>query len=65
MSADLEVHCCATRFRRRFALALAGLGRAFAQGTASINARMQGDFAPVHDPCIIKQGETYYVFCTT
>ena len=35
------------------------------QDAGSINARMQGDFAPVHDPCIIKQGDTYYVFCTT
>ena len=26
---------------------------------------MQGDFAPVHDPCIIKQGDTYYVFSTS
>jgi arabinan endo-1,5-alpha-L-arabinosidase len=45
-------------------LALAGLGRA-AHRAGSINSRMQGDFAPVHDPCIIKQGDTYYVFCTT
>ena len=26
---------------------------------------MQGDFAPVHDPCIIRQGDTYYVFSTS
>lgn len=41
------------------------IGRAGAQGSGSINARMQGDFVPVHDPCIIKQGDAYYVFCTT
>jgi arabinan endo-1,5-alpha-L-arabinosidase len=45
-------------------LAAAGLGRAAAD-PGSINARMQGDFAPVHDPCIIRQGETYYVFSTS
>lgn len=33
--------------------------------TPSINARMAGDFVPVHDPCIIKQGDTYFLFCTT
>jgi arabinan endo-1,5-alpha-L-arabinosidase len=45
-------------------LALA-MSRAVAQDTGSINSRMQGDFVPVHDPCIIKQGDTYYLFCTT
>ena len=44
------------------ALALAGIRSALAQAAGSINERMQGDFAPVHDPCIIKQGDTYYVF---
>ena len=45
-------------------LALAGVGRA-AESAGSLNARMQGDFAPVHDPCIIREGDTYHVFCTT
>ena len=30
----------------------------------SLNERMSGDFAPVHDPCIIKVGDTYHLFCT-
>lgn len=30
----------------------------------SINARMTGDISPVHDPCIIQEGDTYYLFCT-
>ena len=46
-------------------LALAGIRSALAQAAGSINERMQGDFAPVHDPCIIKQGDTYYVFSTS
>jgi arabinan endo-1,5-alpha-L-arabinosidase len=46
-------------------LSLAGLRGAFAQAGASINERMHGDFAPVHDPCIIKQDDTYYVFSTS
>ncbi|HWA91444.1 MAG TPA: arabinan endo-1,5-alpha-L-arabinosidase [Rhizomicrobium sp.] len=29
-----------------------------------INDRMTGDLSPVHDPCMIKQGDTYYVFST-
>lgn len=45
-------------------LALAGIGRAIAQA-GSINARMQGDFSPVHDPCVIKQGDAYYLFSTS
>ncbi|HEY0282352.1 MAG TPA: arabinan endo-1,5-alpha-L-arabinosidase [Rhizomicrobium sp.] len=26
---------------------------------------MTGAISPIHDPCIIKDGDTYYVFCTT
>jgi arabinan endo-1,5-alpha-L-arabinosidase len=39
----------------------AWLGNASA---ASINERMTGNFSPVHDPCIIKVGDTYHLFCT-
>src|SRR5687767_7694687 len=46
-------------------LALAGIGRAFAKDPATINSRMQGDFAPVHDPCIIRHRDSYYLYCTT
>jgi arabinan endo-1,5-alpha-L-arabinosidase len=31
----------------------------------SINARMTGDIAPVHDPCLIKEGGTYYLYGTS
>lgn len=34
-------------------------------GPQALNPRLSGDIAPVHDPCIIRQGDTYYVFCTT
>jgi arabinan endo-1,5-alpha-L-arabinosidase len=30
----------------------------------SLNERMSGDFAPVHDPCIVKAGGLYHLFCT-
>ncbi|MFN3536479.1 MAG: arabinan endo-1,5-alpha-L-arabinosidase [Brevundimonas sp.] len=48
---------------------LAGLS-ACAAGPAlapapSINTRMSGDFSPVHDPCIIRQDDTFYLFSTT
>lgn len=41
------------------------LPSAFAAVQGSINERMRGDISPVHDPCIIREGDTYYVFCTT
>ena len=31
---------------------------------ASINERMTGNLSPVHDPCIIKAGDTYHLFCS-
>lgn len=34
-------------------------------GGQSINARMTGDIAPVHDPCLLKAGETYYLYGTS
>jgi arabinan endo-1,5-alpha-L-arabinosidase len=33
-------------------------------GQTGLNERLAGDIAPVHDPCIIKQGDTYHLFCT-
>jgi arabinan endo-1,5-alpha-L-arabinosidase len=30
----------------------------------SLNERMSGDLSPVHDPCIIKAGDTYHLFST-
>lgn len=36
-----------------------------AQAAPSLNDRMTGDLSPVHDPCIIKQGATYHLFCTS
>jgi arabinan endo-1,5-alpha-L-arabinosidase len=38
---------------------------AWAQTPRPINDRMSGDITPVHDPCIIREGDTYYVYCTT
>jgi arabinan endo-1,5-alpha-L-arabinosidase len=38
-------------------------GGAFAQAP-SLNQRMAGEFAPVHDPSIIRQDDWYYVFST-
>ncbi len=63
MSADSRVSLA----RREFLGGAAALAAAaaFAQSAGSLNQRMSGDFAPVHDPCIIKQGEWYYVFATT
>ena len=55
---------------RRHALA-GGLGTAAlaaspaALAAASLNDRMTGNLSPVHDPCIIKQGATYHLFCTS
>jgi arabinan endo-1,5-alpha-L-arabinosidase len=30
----------------------------------SMNERLTGDLSPVHDPCVIKQGKTFHLFCT-
>src|SRR3569623_964258 len=35
-----------------------------AEAPPSINAEMTGDLVPTHDPVMIKQGDTYYVFST-
>lgn len=49
---------------------LAGAGftcaamRVWSAPASSLNDRMSGDFAPVHDPCIIKADGIYHVFCT-
>ncbi len=38
---------------------------AWGAAPASMNDRLTGDLTPIHDPCIIKCGDTYYVYCTT
>lgn len=49
---------------------LAG-GAAIAAGAGAVvqaqtlNDRLAGDISPVHDPCIIKEKETYHLFCTS
>jgi arabinan endo-1,5-alpha-L-arabinosidase len=47
------------------ACTLAGLSARSDAQASSINERMHGDFAPVHDPCIIKHSDAFYVFSTT
>ena len=39
--------------------------RADAQILQPLNPKLTGDLYPIHDPCIIKSGDTFYVFCTT
>ncbi|HEX4269962.1 MAG TPA: arabinan endo-1,5-alpha-L-arabinosidase [Rhizomicrobium sp.] len=59
--------------RRVLGVAAAMTGGAFLAGRLGhaqaepqpLNSRLTGDISPVHDPCIIRQGDTYYVFCTT
>ncbi|MGN6376764.1 MAG: arabinan endo-1,5-alpha-L-arabinosidase [Sphingomonas sp.] len=33
-------------------------------GAATLNAQLSGDLVPTHDPAIIRQGDTYYVYNT-
>jgi len=50
------------------AVVAAGLGIRLGRAQTApqpLNSRLSGDIAPVHDPCIARQGSTYYVFCTT
>jgi arabinan endo-1,5-alpha-L-arabinosidase len=53
--------------RRTVLLGLAGLrvSSGLAQGPAPLIPELTGDLYPVHDPCIIKADDTYYLFCTT
>jgi arabinan endo-1,5-alpha-L-arabinosidase len=52
----------------RISLALSGTlclpAAARAAASASLNERLSGDLAPVHDPCIIRADGSYHVFCT-
>lgn len=55
--------------RRSFLTQLAAAGllpasRALAADAPSANARMSGDYAPVHDPCIVKADGLYHLFST-
>ncbi|TGX54398.1 arabinan endo-1,5-alpha-L-arabinosidase [Sphingomonas gei] len=36
-----------------------------APAPASLDARLAGDIAPVHDPAIIREGDTFYLFTTS
>lgn len=51
-----------------FAIALAfaptGASAQTAPAESSLNARLSGDLTPVHDPVIIREGDTYHVFST-
>jgi arabinan endo-1,5-alpha-L-arabinosidase len=38
---------------------------ALARGVPPLNDRLAGDLSPVHDPVVIRQGDIYYLFCTT
>ena len=54
---------------KTFILAAAALGVAMPGGAqppseSAMNARIAGDIAPVHDPVIAREGDTYYVFST-
>jgi arabinan endo-1,5-alpha-L-arabinosidase len=53
---------------RRHALAGAAAAAAAphpAGATPSLNDRLTGNLSPVHDPCIIRQGGAYHLFCTS
>jgi arabinan endo-1,5-alpha-L-arabinosidase len=47
-----------------FAWSAGAWTKACADGPATLTDRLAGDLTPVHDPCIIKQGDTYHLFCT-
>src|ERR1700729_3252008 len=56
--------------RRSVLLAGAGLatlpfGAGHVQTLPPLNPKLTGDLYPIHDPCVIKGGDTFYVFCTT
>ena len=70
MNWDLPQATGPTFTRRSVLLASAGLAAlpfnfAGAQTLAALNPKLNGDLYPIHDPCIIKDGGMFYVFCTT
>jgi arabinan endo-1,5-alpha-L-arabinosidase len=52
--------------RRGFVLASLAAGGCAAAGlrTAALPEALSGNISPVHDPCIIRAGDTYHLFCT-
>jgi arabinan endo-1,5-alpha-L-arabinosidase len=50
--------------RRRFIGSTLGTLASLAIAEVPPNPRMSGEFAPVHDPSIVREGEWYYVFST-
>lgn len=47
------------------ALSALRLGSGWSQTLQPLNPKLSGDLYPVHDPCIIKAQDTFYLFCTT
>lgn len=47
------------------ALGAVGLAAVRAVADPSLNDSLTGDLSPVHDPCIIREGNTYHLFCTS
>jgi arabinan endo-1,5-alpha-L-arabinosidase len=41
-----------------------GMGVGFGAGVAQEMLTLEGDLSPVHDPVVVKEQSTYYVFCT-
>ncbi|WBY09541.1 hypothetical protein PIB19_09710 [Sphingomonas sp. 7/4-4] len=41
------------------------LAQAKPSALTSLNARIVGDVAPLHDPSIIRQGDSFYLFTTS
>lgn len=50
--------------RACLALALAAAPAWRANAGSALNERLSGDLSPVHDPCMIKAGDTYHLFST-
>jgi len=46
-------------------VAALAFGSSGAQTLQPLNPKLTGDLYPVHDPCIIKCGDSFYLFCTT
>jgi arabinan endo-1,5-alpha-L-arabinosidase len=47
------------------ALAALAMRPARAQTLEPLNPKLTGDLYPIHDPCVIKASDSFYVFCTT
>ena len=55
---------CSVKFLLAFCILLTSTAKVWGQQQPPVTLELQGDIRQVHDPAIIKDGDTYYLFST-